>query len=148
MSIIINRANLRRAIERCRMNHPRVQPSERPAIYFVTRTSGGTASVHFFVNGAGAKCAACDCPAGQRPTPLVCYHIAAALALHCARVRSNPEAAIGAASPFFCDDLPQPRPRSITQPQPSTSHAHAGDEAVYVKPESTERAEFVRAIRI
>ncbi len=166
--IIINRENIARAIERCKFNHPRVKPAGTMT-YAVRRSAGGTALVHFFRDAHTNKCAACDCPAGQRPTPLICYHIAAALALHCARVRHNPEAAIGAASPHFCDDLPQPRPRSIAQPEPPDKPTSAEiedaltqierqlrpaikrrreDEAILLKPATTSKGERIRGILI
>lgn len=125
--IIINRENLARAIERCKFNHPRVKPAGTMA-YAVQRSAGGTATVYFFRDANGNKCAACDCPAGNRPTALVCYHIAAALALHCALVRLRAETFSHPATPApsasheaardadaFCDETraPEDTARSI-----------------------------------
>ncbi len=79
--VILSRPALERAINRCKENHPRVSPTG-VLTYVVSRTAGGIANVHFFRDARNRKCAACDCPAGHRPMPLFCYHIAAALTLH------------------------------------------------------------------
>jgi hypothetical protein len=128
--IIISRANLARAIERCKSHHPRVRRAGNMT-YAVQRSAGGTATVHFFRDAREQKCAACDCPAGQRPTPMACYHIAAAIALHCALVRQRQSLAPCAPPPAgagadFCDELdhtPEERERAIKSIERQMSRA-------------------------
>ncbi len=57
------------------------------AVYFVARSGGGSARVVLSRAVCGSPSAECLCPAGQRG--LVCYHIAAAVALHSAFVAAG-----------------------------------------------------------
>lgn len=76
---------LSRAIEKCLSleKKVRVRSGFAPGQYLVTGSSGHFYTIYFYRDRLGNKIASCDCPAGERGLP--CYHIAAALPVHCAR---------------------------------------------------------------
>lgn len=73
--------------------------------YRVINGDGKKYTQNFFYDATGAKCASCDCKCGMESEQIMCVHAAAALMLHCIRVRQNPAASVGAAHPSFCDQI-------------------------------------------
>lgn len=105
--MIITKENTRRAVAKCRQRRPHVRFFQADAItatYAVSRTDGTETTVTFFLDSNNRKCATCRCQAGLRG--MMCYHVVAAIALHSARVKGNPAAALSrAAQPTPPTDL-------------------------------------------
>jgi len=69
-------AKMKAAVERCKLNHPKVR--RRDAQTVTVYGSRGTAyTVRFIEPRSGLKLAACNCPAGLESK--LCYHIPAAI---------------------------------------------------------------------
>lgn len=77
---------LSRAIERARKIHPRVE-FDRFGRYRVSGSRGGFYTVICRKDDRGVKAVECTCKGGERG--LVCYHAAAALALHVGLARQR-----------------------------------------------------------
>ena len=80
-----------RAVEKCRLVRPRVclgLSADVGASYLVLRSDGERwASVLVTRALSGRPCVSCDCPAGR--SAHYCYHVAAALSVHCGLVRAG-----------------------------------------------------------
>lgn len=94
--INLNADSMIRGFEKCARVRPLVVPdisTEKGASYLVRRSDGVSfALVMFARSPSGVAVGKCDCPAGEKD--MCCYHVAAALLVHCGLVRAGLRVAV------------------------------------------------------
>lgn len=94
--IDLNADSMIRGFEKCARVRPLVIPdisTNRGASYLVRRSDGVSFALVMFARApSGCAIAKCDCPAGAKD--MNCYHVAAALLVHCGLVRAGLRVAV------------------------------------------------------